>query len=117
VLDRGDELLAIARPVHLLRDGQDAQGLGSHLGTPQLDRVTHAASQTLQLVGQTHHRLRVRDDLAQLGGGRIGAQVTAQPAFDPQRLLVMTRELEEFVRAMQGDAASAPTAAERGEKG
>jgi len=91
---------------------------GGNVTLQTLEKIVSAMGISLVLVSRDEVAA-MREALRSLDGvlARIGAQVIAQSPFDPQRLLVMTRELEEFVRAMQGDAASAPPAAERGEKG
>ena len=85
---------------------------GGNVTRETLEKVLAAMGMSLAVVSRDdiaamREALQALDDVL----ARLAVQVTAPPVFDPRRLLAMSRELEEIVRATQGDAAAAPIAA------
>ena len=85
---------------------------GGNVTLETLEKVLKAMGMSLAAIsGQEIARLRgaVREMASVIDG--MAAQVTAPAAPDPHRLLEMSRELVEYVRATKGDAAAAPVLA------
>ena len=85
---------------------------GGNVTRETLEKVLSAMGMSLAVVSRDDVA-RMRDALRELDLviGKLTAQVTAPPFPDPHRLLQMSRELVEFVRATAGDAAAAHVAA------
>jgi transcriptional regulator with XRE-family HTH domain len=85
---------------------------GGNVTLETLEKVLRAMGISLAAIsGEEIARLRgaLREMTSVIDG--LAAQATAPAAPDPHRLLEMSRELAEFVRATQGEAAAAPVLA------
>ena len=78
---------------------------GGNVTRETLEKVLRAMGMSLMAVSGDEIT-RIREALAEMTSvvDGLAAQVTAPPAPDPHRLLQMSRELVEYVRATQGEA-------------
>jgi transcriptional regulator with XRE-family HTH domain len=82
---------------------------GGNVTRETLEKVLRAMGMSLMAVSGDEIT-RMREALAEMSSviAGLAAQVTAPPAPDPHRLLQMSRDLVDYVRATQGEAAAAP---------